>query len=216
MKKNFQMTDIPVAQPAPREERSYLHTRGAGVAVPFMQSVVTAFIVAALFGVAFWAFGLRRMEKVTVLIFVIALAWDWFNHRRHWFGLTAVLENIVNRDLDGDKVIGEPQTIRIQVDKIESGRVHVTSLYDLPVDARRFKTLCEGLVADPPLPFSERQWAGKGKSFSGPEWRKLQAEMKRRELIVLRDASAPKQGYILTPAGVAMALKVAASPTPEA
>jgi len=212
---NKYKSDAPSIIPVPHEERSYLHTPKSGVIVPFLQSVLTAFLVTLVFMAATWAVNLRHTGKFAVLIFVVILFYEWRRHQRHWFGLTAVIENLTGLDLNHDNVIGEPPTIRVQIDQVEQGRVRVSKVYDLPCPPEKFKALCYGLTKDPPMRFSEREWAGKNKPFTGPEWRKLQAEMKRRELIVLRDPSAPKQGYELTAAGMELARKVAASPTPE-
>ena len=208
--------EVPTITPA-REERGYLHTARAGVAVPFSQSVITAFIVTAVFAALFFAFGWRRMEKVTLLIFVIALAFDWYVHRRHWFGLTKPDQPQVQiRSVDHDENPSTPKIVRVQIDKVtENGHVQQTKMFNLPATEEQLSILAAGLL-DFAKPFSEAEWCGAGKPFSLNEFRALRGEMIRRNLLGLRNGKDARQGYTLTEDGQAvMEQFLPPSPTDE-
>jgi hypothetical protein len=187
--------------PVEREERSYLHTTRAGVAVPFSQSVVTATIACLLFFAVAWAFGWRHVEKLGLMIFVVVLAWDWWSHRQRWFDLTRSNQPKVQiESVDHDNDPATPRIVRIQIDKSEDGQVKQWKLFDLPATDEQMSALATGLL-NGHRPFSEREWAGAGRPFSSNEFRDLRAELIKRELITLKSEKDPRQGYVLTDDG---------------
>jgi hypothetical protein len=179
----------------PNEDRAYLHTTRAGVAVPFSSSVITAVVVTLFFFVVCWAFGWRRMEKVGALVFVVVLVWDWLHHRKHWFELT---RPAVATAYDHDDNPITPDAIRVELPKVAPDGHYSESDFDLPdgVTMEQMNSLAVGIL-DTHRPMTYREWAvGPGKVFTDPQYRKLQDLFEVQKLIEKKGT-----GFILTEDG---------------
>lgn len=186
-------------------EKSFLHTLGAAVVVPFWQSVAISMAVGLVALILFVRFGalitdaLLNAGTVAAITFLISLLFLL----RHWFFLT--VERTLNIDLPGvgEEKPKEPKVTRIQIDELtKAGHIRQAKMINLPASEDELKTLFTGLQAG--RPFSEREWAGDGKLLSVSRFRDLRAEMIRRELLTLRNSKDARQGYILTPEGKAV------------
>lgn len=207
-------------------ERQYLHTLIAGAWLPLAQATIIAVVVAiGAWVIAFFVFDAIDPHKPAILLFAVTWVYYMLKLQRHWLSLTAV-EQIIQRDLNGDGVIGAeteqpaaqitPRRVVIQLDTVkEDGHYEVgdTSAWiNLPCDDEQLYTLAQGLMNG--LPFSEKQWTGKGKPFASNEFRALRAEMQKQNLVEYVNDKDPRQGIRLTDAGRAVMEEYARSPTP--
>jgi len=196
---------VTVSPPTPRPaEREYLHTLQAGAWLPFLQASITGVIIGLC--VAGLAYALRARHPLTPGLVAGLLAWaaTWLWLQRHWYTLT--LEAIVNRDLDGDGVIGvrqeppEPPEVRVRVSMVKENGHYQESIYHLPATLEQMRALAEGLLVSG-VPFTERRWTGPGKPFSTGEFRALRAELIKRGLIMPASEKDARQGFVLTQVG---------------
>lgn len=165
--------DVP-SNPPPRENREYLHTTRAAVAVPFSHSVITAVIVTAIASVPVIAFRWRGMGWWLVMLFLIVLAWDWQVHRSHWFNLTS--DYFTQPQSQANEVPNTPMVIRVELPIVTDDGHYLEKDFNLPdgVTMQQMSTLAVG-VLDVHRPFTYREWAvGPGKVFTDPQYRKLQ------------------------------------------
>lgn len=195
---------VQVPTPPSYAEKSFLHTIGAAVVVPFWQSVaisvavgIAAFILLIRFGSPWKDAGVNTLT-IMALMFLGTLIFLM----RHWFFLT--IERTFDIDIPG---VGEepekPKVTRIQIDELTpAGHIRQAKMIDLPATEEELKTLFSGLKAG--RPFSEREWAGDGKLLSSDRFRALRAEMIRRELLTIRNPKDHRQGYVLTRQGEAV------------
>lgn len=202
----FQQTAQPVQVPPPPSyaEKSFLHTLGAAVIVPFWQSVAISVAVGCVAFIVLFRFGSLLTDTVINSLTVMAVTFllSLLFLLRHWFFLT--VEKTFNIDIPG---VGEeppkPKVTRIQIDELtKAGHIRQAKMIDLPASEAELKTLFSGLKAG--RPFSEREWAGDGKLLSSDRFRALRAEMIRRELLKIRNTKDHRQGYVLTPEGEAV------------
>jgi hypothetical protein len=206
---------IPVKRESP-DKRQHLHTLEGGAWLPFFQSTFTGLIVG--FSMLFLAIVFKWDKPGNWGLALGSIAWviTWLTLQRHWLSLTALekLETLTNTDINGDGVIGAPNT-----DPVESPTVHIsmtdadhhrTILFDLPASDAQMQTLAQGLLNN--IPLSERNWTGKGNPFSIQQYTRLRDELILRGLAVQINQKDPRQGYSLTAAG--RALMKHYSPTP--
>jgi len=192
--------------------RAYLHTIGVASLSPLVQSAITG----ALVGGFVLVVGLTQrwqdagLTGLYVALGVTIILWLW--HVKHWFDLTAVIQQIeraTGADINGDGQIGvpapqtkpDPQVVRVQITSAKDGHVAVKYI-DLPIDNETLYQLAHGLHDG--IPFSESAWTGAGKPFSQTEFRALRAELLRRGLIEQNNPAEPRQGYSLTDEGQGM------------
>lgn len=195
---------VQVPTPPSYAEKSFLHTLGAAVVVPFWQSVaislavgLVSLIVMIRFG-SYWSDAALNAVTIAALVFLFSLLFLL----RHWFFLT--VEKTFDIDIPG---VGEektpPKVTRIQIDEVtKAGHIRSAKMFNLPATEEELKTLGSGLMAG--RPFSEREWAGDGKMFSVSRFRALRQEMIRRELLKPASDKDKRQGFALTPDGEAL------------
>lgn len=207
MSNKFEQTTPQVNLPSTTSyaEKSFLHTTGAAVVVPFWQSLIIASAVGLASFVVFVRFGSMIIDAfwnaltVTVIVFLLTFVFLL----RHWFALT--IERTFNIDIPGmgEEKPKEPKVTRIQIDELtRQGHIRQVSFIDLPISESKLKTLAAGLMAG--RPFSEREWAGSGKLMSSSEFRELRQELIRRELLEQANSKDPRQGYRLNVRGEAV------------
>jgi hypothetical protein len=203
--------------PQPNASRQYLHTMQSGASLPFAQSTM----IAAAVGISTWLiawliFDVVDSFKPAIVMFVITWIYMLWKSIRHWFSLTAV-ETIIQRDINGDGVIGEVEPereqsfIRVQIDHVTAhGSVDVSNIFDLPADEEQLNVLANGLLNG--LPFTERLWVRTNKTFSRDEFDALRNVMKKNGLTEYVGEDS-RQGVKLTTEGIAL-MKKYASPSP--
>jgi len=207
----YQNTTPPVqtaSQPA-YSERQFLHTYQAGVGLPLAQAFVTALLIGLIvFVVAILVFDALDPFTPAGIAGIGVLVAGWLFAQRRWLTLTEI-EKALNRDLNNDKVIGEPKTVRVQVTEIkDNGHIHIDSIFDLPYPDK-LPTFAQGVLNG--LPITEKEWSPlkDGKLFSLGQIRNLLTVMKIKKLLTVT-----KQGHQLTRSGKAVMKQLAASPSP--
>lgn len=187
-------------------EKSFLHTLGAAVVVPFWQSVIVAFSFSlatfVLDGRFFHTFITDAFWNGAT-IFVIVFPLTFIFLMRNWLAL--IIEKTFNIDIPGmgEEEPKEPHVTRIQIDELTSqGHIRQAKMINLPISESKLQTLAAGLMSG--RPFSEREWAGSGKLMSSSEFRELRQEMIRRGLLEQANSKDPRQGYRLTVHGEAV------------
>lgn len=214
----------------PKQEREYLHTVSAGAVLPFLQATGFAVVIfIAVYVIAAVVFNAMDPHKSAA--FFAALAWVWMIWRliKHWLYLTTpMIETIVQRDINGDGVIGQPQAttndepravrvVNIRLDQVTSDKHYKSDMINFSCDDEQLYQLAFGLTNEPPLTFAERYWTGAGKPFSTNEFRAVVSEMEKHGLCEYVNAQEPKQGRRLTESGRKLFQEIALphSPTTE-
>jgi hypothetical protein len=85
--------------------------------------------------------------------------------------------------------------------------------FDMPGSDMQFKLFSNGVLLGQPI--SEGHWAGTNKTYSVPVFRALKKELEKRELIRLKIAGKPTQGFVYTNKGKRLFLKYASIDTKE-
>lgn len=210
----FQQTNPQVQMPPPPSyaEKSFLHTTGAAVVVPFWQSVIIALVVGLLaffiqvrlgsyISNAAWN-SLIVSTIVFLLMFVYLL--------RHWFALT--IEKSLNIDIPG---LGyEPpksKPAEVWVKKINPDGAYQADLRTFSISEEKLLRFAQAMVHG--LPISRRYWMTHG--FTDGEYRKFQAENIRMGYWETAGEGS-NAGFILTEEGEEFYYGYAGiSPTPE-
>jgi hypothetical protein len=153
------------------------------VTVPTLQATITGVLSGAVGACV--AILAKSPQPWIVGLAVGSASWalSWLFLLREHRELLWDVERIIGADLDGDQSIGEPeqeQTPPIEirpvtrVEWVERPTPTATSLKNLeiPIEPNKVSTLAHGMVNG--RPFSEAEWAGKGRLLSGPKFRELQ------------------------------------------
>lgn len=199
MNKYQSTTDQPTPQSSGYSDRQFLHTTGAGVKLPFLQALVTAFMVMIFIAAVIYVFDGIDYFKPMIVSFAFTLVGTWIFLQRRWLWLTQ-LEKFLQMDLDDDGQIGEPpKKITITVNRVkENGHVEVIS-HDFPVSDQQIqqfftmvKTSTRGGKG-----ISRRQWTPKNvHGFSEGEWDEFYKELVRQRLVMVKGNEC-----VLTPEG---------------
>lgn len=201
--------------------QAYLHTREAAAFVPFLQSLLTGFLLALLAFLGMLKLRMYLLDALfwSVVVWVVVVTVAWLLLQRHWFTLTN-LERLTGVDLNGDGVVAvaEPEshearhTVRVDIQEVERGHLRIVSAR-FPVPEWQMIEMAQGLLAG--KPFSEGQWTGKNGSFSKDKFVQVRDELLRRRLLRLKNKKSVNQGFELTASGMAVMRELAShSPTP--
>jgi hypothetical protein len=154
-------------------EKSFLHTTGAAVAVPFQQAAiislavgVASFILWVRYG-AYWSDAALNALTVTVIVFLLAFIYLL----RHWFALT--IEKTFDIDIPGlgDEPV-KTAPAEVWVKKINSGGSYQADLRTFHISEDKLMTFAKAMVNG--LPISRRYWMKHG--FSDGEYRQFQSD----------------------------------------
>lgn len=200
--------------------QAYLHTREAAAFVPFLQSLLTGFLLALLAFLGMLKLRMYLLDALfwAVVVWVVVLTGVWLLLQRHWFTLTN-LEKLTGVDMNRDGVVGaEParqseHTVKVNIQEtVGNGHIRITTAR-FAVPEWKMVELAQGLLAE--KPFSEKPWTGDKGIFSINEFRAVRDEMLLRHLIKQSSTKSKKQGFELTPSGWAVMRDFASSsPTP--
>ncbi|MBV5322590.1 MAG: hypothetical protein JZU60_01995 [Ilumatobacteraceae bacterium] len=188
-------------------ETSYLHKREAGYVIPLLQSATTGAIIAALVLVlmAMSHAELLSMFYWTLVTFLVVMLIMWIVLLYSWFVLS--IERVTGRDLNGDGVIGPKigdEVIHpVRVD-VTNGNVTARASFE---NGRKLADVADAILLG--VPFSQRELSD---ILSRSEFERMRDEMLARELLVMRNADNPQQGYVLTPEGMAMMTDITSRP----
>lgn len=181
-----------------------LYTPLAAVIIPLVQSVITSVLWALLARALLAVFRVRGEDAwyLTFLCFVAVLAVVWTQLWRRWLKITQpvqFMEQMLDRDLDGDGEIGQALVTRIQL--VDADRQHST-FANLPASREQLERLARGILAG--VPFSENSWTGAGQPFSRAAFRALRTEFLARGMVTQASDKSRQLGYQFTPAGRAV------------
>lgn len=145
------------------------------VHAPALQSLIPAVVVTfiALIWSIFltiwqgWPWYVIPLAPLTIgPLFFLFL---WFNLRSYW---TWIVETVLTADLNGDGVVGKPERatpeIRIALERNNGQNVD----YGYLPYPEKLPELVEGVIGNK-IKFTFSNWAGKGKLYSQPEWKKF-------------------------------------------
>lgn len=198
-------TVAPEWIPDVERDRRHLFDTSAGVGVPLLQALVTGFSLACAVGVFCWLFKVPFWWKYAVgtLAGVQALAWLFLLAK--WLRLVEPVERFLNKDLNGDGTIGEPEVIRIELKHDEK---HLQFI-DLPYP-ERLPEFARAVLNGVQL--SESAWTGSNALFSKREFYTLRDALMKNGVIRWRNEGAPAQGFEITPSGKAVVRYLANPP----
>lgn len=216
----FQQVEQQVVQPTPAQysDRQFLHKVDAAVILPLWQSSITAFMSMVLTAIVLYLMDAIDYIKPVLVMGCLTWVFTWLFLQRRWLNLT-MLETHLRMDINGDGAIGKKQdeaakSIRVQVDNLESnGHIHQSQMFSLPCDETELEQIAQAYRNG--VPFSEKEWTGKGKLFSVSRFREVRNEMLKRGMMAPASAKSERQGFIFTKAGQAILNHYAPSPTPQ-
>ena len=192
-----------------------------GVIVPILQALTTGALSGLALGGVLWLAGVESAWRWSVALIPVVWLAVWLLSLSHW---RASLEKLLQRDLNGDGVIGE-QPVRIIKQPSPEVRVILerdngreTDFIDLPAQPEQLRQLADGLLSG--RQFALSAWSGAGAPFSRSEFERLRDEMIRRGLARWRNERAQAQGLEVTAPGRAVLRRFASDasslPTPRA
>jgi len=210
----FNQTTPPVQQSSQPTyaDRQFLHTFLVGAFLPLVQASITA--VMAFIGTLTFLYMINAIDLLKPALIVAAVTWvlTWLYLQRRWLNLTS-LEKMTGIDLNGDGQIGkkkpaEPLVIRL--DEIGANGHYRSRTMELDVTQEQLIELARGLLDG--RPFTEREWTGKGKSFSSGQegsFRRLRSKWLRQGMLVVVSDKDNRQGFDFTDEGWAFLAKTA-------
>lgn len=173
----------PVEAPTKPVDKSYLHSRVAGVEVPLAQSVIAGVVVGVPVAVIALLLHAYRWWAYGIVVWLVVQAVAWFVNNRHWFSLTR-LEELTGIELDGKPGIGR-EPIRIELGSNPTPNTRRNQYLEVPCEPEQLSALARGILNGTSL--AEAKWTGKGKPFGLPAFRKLRAYLAGVGLVVQDD-----------------------------
>lgn len=184
----------------PASNRAYLHTAGAGAGLPLAQALISGLMAGLLVLVICIISRSRYILEVSGLAMLLVTAGVWYLTQRHWFSLTDV-ERLTGMDLNRDGNIGEPAPeVRVVIDRIKENGHFEQSRTSLPASQEQMQSLAQGIL-EYHLPFTVREWTGRGRPFSVEQFNRLRGELMRRGLIEAASEKDARRGFVFTPEG---------------
>lgn len=200
-------TDDYIPYRTQQPDKSFLYGRDAGFFLPLFQSLGTfavSFLALTLLG---WIWNWTYMLEIAVTASTILFALYWFVALFRW-NLVSWLEQVTGLDLNGDNQIGKPKStpvMKLRISDVTDGRFSQTDT-ELPAKPDKMIAFFRGALNG--RGFANRTWAGAGKLFSDPQFRKIIDLLKARELIQYKDGNA-SNGFEWTDEGRTIADEVA-------
>lgn len=211
---NQQTTPIPQpTQSTPYVDKQFLHTFLAGAFLPLTQATITAGM--AGIGTLTLLYLFDAIDYLKPMLIVSAVVWvlTWLYLQRRWLNLTS-LEKMTGIDINGDGQIGnskkasEPLVIRL--DEVGANGHYRSRTMSMDIKKEQLVELSRGLLDG--IPFTEREWTGKGKPFSsgqGGSFRKVRSDWLKQGFLEVVSDKDNRQGFDLTDAGWAFCAKMA-------
>lgn len=210
-------------QPAPTNEKQFLHQYTPGALLPLLQSFITSIITFLLVFVLMWmVFDVLDPHKPALVIALIVLLISWVSRQKMWVTL-AQLERWTGLDLNNDhKIADEPieevqpktSTVYIDLRKISRDGGYSNSKFPLPkgVTEEHLAQIARDMFTMGRT-FTETQLSGPGK-ISLPKFRQLRAVMKTQGLCE-KIGTADNADFELTDEGEAWLRSYLPSPAPS-
>lgn len=205
MKQYDQESSLGIQQQ--QENKQYLHTYQTGLLLPLAQSSITGLIASTILSmIAWWVgeqFGEVNLSDMLYLWAITALiitfvTWAFMLWR--WHILTGPFERILQRDLNGDGVIGDPsppQPYRLWIRENPQTQTQMI----LPCTQDQVTTMAQ-LVTNG-VPFTEANFTGRNRPFSQNQFREIRIALVKSGMIVQRNSKTEKQGFDWTERGLA-------------
>jgi hypothetical protein len=191
-------------------DRAYLHTVAAGAVLPLIQAGVSSVATGILVLIILSSTRVRNFITWAGVVMIIIFILVWIILQRHWITLTA--ERVTKLDLNRDGIIGEPETLRIEVTDRKPGAWN-QQIYNFPATAEEMRMLAMGVNSG--TGFKEAYWTGSGAPFSQVKFRRLMSFLLGSKLIEPNGRSS-NQGYKLTDLGGSIFERLAPPPPPLA
>jgi uncharacterized membrane protein YhaH (DUF805 family) len=175
---------VQLPQPSSYAEKSFLHTTGAAVVVPFWQSVIISIAIGLVVFVLSLRFGSILIDAamnaatVTVVMFVLSFVYLL----RHWFALT--IEKALNIDIPGLGMEPEkPAPIHYTVNTFNrEGHMTGQSQYTFKsVTEEQISAFCHK-TRKMGFPISRRKWEETG-IIPGDTYRTFYGELVKQGLV---------------------------------
>lgn len=169
----------------------------ADVTVPFLQSVITAFMISLVAtGIIWGAFGLNFL-KTWGITFGIGLVIAWFWRLGVITSTLWHIEEALGRDITGDHVVGKPQpAVRIEVAR--ENRTEYVDIEQLDDVAALRKFAILGLTNR----FNERA-VKQAFGWSREHWTEVRDDLVERRWLKWNGPEGSTQGVVLTSSGEA-------------
>lgn len=107
-------------------------------------------------------------------------------------------------------LIKESYVVNVDLRVIDDGGYYAVKKAELPIDKGTLSVLAKSLLAG--RPFTEREWAGRGRPLSCRQVRQLRKMFRWLGILELVNPFEPRQGYRLTRAGKAFMKYFSESP----
>jgi len=172
----------------------------ADVAVPLGQAIGTALFVGIVSGVlAIWQ---AWPWQVPAILAALAAAGMWFTVLTDTRQLLRKVERYIGKDLDGDKIVGEPERVVHEYhvkDDSQTG-AHWQMMISLEIDPDRLRQFAHGLVIEG-RSTGTNGWVGERGLFERTEFEQLRDELISRGFA--KWSKARNRGWYLTAKGAA-------------
>jgi hypothetical protein len=189
---------------AMRRSPSHAPTMQGDVAVPVAQSIITGLLLGGPVGaVLVYVTQLPWYAALCAVCAVMACAWLVLlvDHRRLLWGI----ERITHTDIDGDREVGPPEELRVELSHTDAvGNYHAQILSIPGIEADRLRQFAAAVTSGKGL--AVNAWTGSGALFTRSEYDRLLAELQRAGLAA---KGAGVSGWALTRPGRAVLAEVA-------
>jgi hypothetical protein len=191
--------------------RIHYQSKEAALLVPAGQAAVTGAFFGLTLGVVAVLAGWPKPWAWALITWLLIQAGAWLFLLRDWRKIVLYrLENALQRDLTGDLVIGNPQTVKIELSENEGRSV---KFINLPGDPESLAELARGVLNGSTL--AESNWTKNGRPFTRYQFAELRSELIRRGLAEWNSPGTPARGVCLTRTGRAVMAYLAKAPSPS-
>jgi hypothetical protein len=168
--------------------------------VPFLQAVIGGVFAGSITAVIILATPTLQASAwipVGIGLAVAGLTWAYLltDHRQ----LLREVEEWTRADINGDGVIGKPETVRLEVKVQRSGGGPQHLFAEIPVKRAAFDTWARSVTNGRSL--AQSSWTGKRKPFSKPDYEDLLALLAKARVVRWVNPEAHAQGRELTRMG---------------
>jgi hypothetical protein len=175
-------------------------TTAGDVVVPFLQAVIGGVFAGSITAVIILAIPTLQASPwvpVGIGLAVSGLTWAYLltDHRQ----LLREIEEWTRADINGDGVVGAPETVRLEVkvQRSEGGPQHLFA--EIPVNRQDFDAWAQTVTNGRSL--AQSSWTGKRKPFSKSDYEELLALLAKARIVRWVNPQAHAQGRELTRMG---------------
>ena len=172
------------------------------VLVPLAQASITGTLIGASASAIFLLLVSKDTDVAVYIFsvtFVLVTAVVWMQLMRDRNQLLWKVERLTGKDFNGDGVVGEPETLRIELSAVNEHGFQYMETLDIPGSASKFREFACGVLSGRAI--SIASWTGQGGLYSKREFVALRDELLKRGWLKWRNPHAPAQGVTLTRKG---------------